>query len=154
MLWESTALVTHFTRHAPTSGLYGQSPFEAAKVDEWIAFNQSVLGKQLVDHVFTNMGHKKASDSEMSAIKKTLNETLAILDKHLDGKSFMVGNGLTIADIVVAGTLSVHYQTAFDASYYDKYPDVLSWLERIVNLPSFVRRFGYLKKPFVDAAPV
>ena len=66
----------------------------------------------------------------------------------------MVGNGLTIADVVVAGTLSVHYQTLFDASYYENYPDVCSWLERIVNLPSFVRRFGYLKKPFVDAAPV
>lgn len=28
------------------------------------------------------------------------------------------------------------------------------WLERILNLPSVVRRFGYMKKPFVDSAPV
>jgi glutathione S-transferase len=38
-----------------------------------------------------------------------LNDNLTILDNYLEGKSFLVGNGLTIADVVVAGTLSVHY---------------------------------------------
>ena len=60
-------------------------------------------------------------------------------------KAFLVGDNLTLADIIVASPLAVPYQTTFGAEFY-KMGSVASWLERIVNLPSFVRRHGYCKK--------
>ena len=76
-----------------------------------------------------------------------------MLDNCLEGKAFLVGNSLTVADVVVAGFLSAHYQLTFDAKTHNKFENLCQWLERILNLPSFVRRFGYMKKPFADAAP-
>ena len=45
LLFESTAIATHFIRHAPNSGLYGQTLFQQAQCDEWIAFTQCTLSK-------------------------------------------------------------------------------------------------------------
>ena len=104
----------------------------------------------MMNHAMGYFGHREKNSDD----KKTLWASFKVLDDYLDGKHFLVGNSLTIADIVVAATLSVVYQTEFDQATHDKYPELGAWLERTVNLPSFVRRFGYLKKPFADAAPV
>jgi glutathione S-transferase len=40
LIFESSAVATYFARCASKSGLYGQTPFQQAKVDEWIAWNQ------------------------------------------------------------------------------------------------------------------
>merc|ERR1712147_129787 len=100
------------------------------------------------------LGHTQPSADAKKEMKKNFDGSLKMLGTYLDGKSFMVGNSLTIADVVVAGFLSVPYQVMFDAKTHDKYDNLCPWLERILNLPSFVRRFGYMKKPFVDSAPV
>lgn len=43
IICETAAIATYFCRCAPASGLYGQSPFQSAKVDEWVAWNQNLL---------------------------------------------------------------------------------------------------------------
>lgn len=96
------------------------------------------------------LGHSSPSDEKKKESQKNFNGTLKMMDDALEGKSFLVGNGLTVADIVVAGFLSVPYQVMFDAKTHSQYENLCSWLERILNLPSFVRRFGYMKKPFAD----
>ena len=39
-LFESEAIVHHFARMNPGAGLHGSSPFEAAKISDWIAWCQ------------------------------------------------------------------------------------------------------------------
>ena len=53
---------------------------------------------------------------------------------------------MTLADVAAAAALSIPYQTTFGSEFFTKLPAVAAWLERIVGLPSFVRRFGYVKK--------
>lgn len=49
---------------------------------------------------------------------------------------------------MLAAPLTIPYQTWFGEEFYKKCPKTAAWLERVVNLPSFVRRFGYIKKAY------
>ena len=91
-------------------------------------------------------GHFTGADIDQDKVKDFMN-AVRVIERYLaDGdKSFMVGNTLTIADVVLAGLLSLPYQLSFGSEFFEKMPNAAAWLARIVGLPSFVRRFGYIK---------
>ena len=60
---------------------------------------------------------------------------LRVLELHLDGREWLVGNHPTIAD--VANYAYIAHAPEGDVSL-DNYPNVLSWLRRIEALPGFV----------------
>jgi len=74
-----------------------------------------------------------------------LKQQVERVEKQLKGKSFLVGNTLTIADVAVACSLIVPFQTVFDSKYRKAQPNVSEWFEKCMGLPSFVRRLGYIK---------
>ena len=76
--------------------------------------------------------------SNLKAACKTLNT-------HLADQYYLAGDNLTVADILAAGYLTLAFQTVLDAGFRKSMKDISEWFERIVGLPSFVRRFGYIK---------
>jgi len=57
---------------------------------------------------------------------------------------------------MLAAILSIPYQVTWGSEFFDKYETTAEYLDRIVGLPSFVRRFGYVKRngfTAVQAAP-
>ena len=63
----------------------------------------------MIDVLMFTLGHSNPSDATKKEMQKTFDATLKMLDNVLDDKSFLVGNGLTVADVVVACYLSAHY---------------------------------------------
>lgn len=53
-----------------------------------------------------------------------LNRALEYLDKEFEGKSFLVGSSLTLADIVVGEDLGIVYAMILDEPYRNKYPNL------------------------------
>ena len=145
MLWESGAIARHFARQAPASGLLGQSAFETAKVDEWVAFAQSKVWVALMPVVKAALGHTIIKADEFTAGVKELKAVCKVLNDHLKDKHFLVGDNLTIADVVVSCSLIVAYQTVLDAGFRKGFAAVSEWFQKCMGLPSFVRRLGYIK---------
>jgi len=97
-----------------------------------------------------------------------LKSNLKVLNNHLNGKHFLVGESLTIADVGIACALSYFMGTVLGAGERKAFVNVVNWFERCTSLPSFIRRMGYVKmtekafRPFdknakvepVKAAPV
>ena len=50
-----------------------------------------------------------------------------VLNDHLKDKHFLVGNNLTIADVVAACSLIMAYQTVLDAGFRKGMPAVTEW---------------------------
>ena len=144
-IFESSAVATYFARCAPASGLYGQTPFQQAKVDEWISWNQFLWADSL-PAFYGVFGHKEMPQAQFTEVMKKLKEHMKILNSYLDGKYYLVGDNITIADIMVAMYLSVPFQALFDAGYRKAaIPHATEWFERIVSLPSVVKTCGYIK---------
>ena len=62
-------------------------------------------------------------------------EALAVLDEHLAGRSFLVGERCTIADVSVFAYTHVAPDAGYDLA---RYPAVAAWLERVRDEPGFV----------------
>jgi glutathione S-transferase len=60
---------------------------------------------------------------------------LGVLESHLDGRDWLVGNNPTIAD--VANYAYIAHAPEGDVTL-DNYPNVRTWLGRIETLPGFV----------------
>ena len=145
LIFESATIAKYFAKCAPASGLLGQSVFETAKVDEWISFTQGSVWPAVMPVIKAALGHVITKQDVFSADVAKLKAVVKVINTHLSDKHFLVGDNLTIADVVVACALIMPFQTVLDAGFRKGMPAVSEWFERCVGLPSFVRRVGYVK---------
>jgi glutathione S-transferase len=68
---------------------------------------------------------------------------LGVLDAHLAGRSFLVGEGVTIADIDIYGVAAYAEQAGHDLGAV---PNVAAWMRRIEALPGFLAADACLPK--------
>jgi glutathione S-transferase len=57
------------------------------------------------------------------------------MERHLDGRKFLVGKGLTLADIALYAYTHVADEGGFDL---EPYPAVRTWLEQVASEPGHV----------------
>ncbi len=78
-----------------------------------------------------------SSPKKTEAAKKEISNAATILDNHLKDKQWIVGNRVTLADIVYAVTLSGAFKTVFGPEFREKFPHLTAWFLRAVNEPQF-----------------
>ncbi|CUR45260.1 glutathione S-transferase family protein [Alloalcanivorax xenomutans] len=66
---------------------------------------------------------------------KAGNEALAVMDRHLSTRTFMVGERYSIADIALYAYTHEAHEGGFDLSLY---PHVQAWLDRVCGQPGHV----------------
>lgn len=129
---DSTAILVYLaTRYAPGKWL-PQDPAGAAEVQRWLSVASGLVAfgpaaARLVT-VF------KASLDADEAIARS-HALLAVLQRVLAGRSWLVGTQPTIADVAIY-TYVAHAPEGNVS--LDAYPDVRAWLARIEALPGFV----------------
>jgi len=64
---------------------------------------------------------------------------LEVMEKHLTGRRFFVGEQYTIADIALYGYTHVAHEGGFELS---RFPSVNAWLERVSRQPGHVTMSG------------
>jgi glutathione S-transferase len=60
---------------------------------------------------------------------------LDAVERHLAGRGWLVGDGMTIADISLYAYTHVAHEGGFDLG---RYPAILSWLARVAGQPGHV----------------
>jgi len=76
-----------------------------------------------------------AQREQMPIKRKAGNEALKLMDEHLNGREWFVGDSITLADICLFAYTHVADEADFDLELY---ANVVSWMERIMSLPNFV----------------
>jgi glutathione S-transferase len=110
-----------------------QDPFQRAQVSQWLLFEQ--------ERVMNGIGSARfriltGRSPELLPARLELGRTaLEMLQDHLDGRRFLVGDACSIADLANFA----YSHVAADAGYeLDSYPAVAAWLERVSALPRFI----------------
>jgi len=73
--------------------------------------------------------------SQMPLKRKLGNEALQLMDSHLKGREWFVGDALSLADICLFAYTHVADEADFDLALY---PNVIEWMERIMTQPGHV----------------
>ena len=159
IIFSRLAISAHIARMNPGCGLLGSSPFEEAKVNEWMAWCSSSFLPHVKEAVYPILGQGGKVDTKKfnEGVKKA-KELAKVLDTYLKGKQFLVGSKITLADLYLANSMTLSFQTIFDAGFRKAMPNMAKWFETITATPSFVKRFGIIKacakalKPFDGSA--
>jgi glutathione S-transferase len=133
-LGESGAILWFFgegTRFVP------DDPYERAQVLQWMFFEQYQLEPTIAVVRFwvAYSGRPEEFAPERPAKTKAGVRALRRLDAQLDGKSFVVGDTFTLADIALYGYTHVAEEGGFSL---EPYPAVRAWLERVASQPGHV----------------
>ncbi len=74
-------------------------------MDQWIDFNQTAINPQLYPVIKGVFGWGAIDQTVFNDAVKELKQNVTILNVALQGKDYLVGNHLTVADLVVMNSL-------------------------------------------------
>jgi len=141
-LTESNAIAKYFARMAASKDLCGSSFFQAAQVDSWIDFCSHDLELPVSMWYYPIMGLIPADAGIAKKAEGDVTRALNVLEAHLSDKTYLVGHGITLADITIASTLVYPFKFVADAKYRAAFPNVIRWFNTCVNQKEFLVVIG------------
>jgi glutathione S-transferase len=107
-----------------------------AEVCRWLIYEQSDVMPMIGGLRFRLVTGRWSRETEEARRRHAgAHEVLGILDRHLTGRSFLVGDRYSIADIAVFAYAHVADEAGVDTSGY---PHFRAWLDRVRAQPGFV----------------
>jgi len=140
VLWESNAILVYLASKRPQSGMWPSDPRDQANVLRWLFWesahwdaasigmvvyekrSKGVLGRGAPDPAFIARG-------EQNFVRFA-----AVLDDSLRGRTWLVGEHVTIADFSVAGLMPAAQGLGLSLA---RYPDIVRWYEGLASLPAW-----------------
>lgn len=114
------------------SAYWPVEPYAQAQVMQWLFFEQYSHEPNIATPRFwlkTKVLADTPFNRELLAQKQRAgNQALAVMNEHLSGRRFFVGESYTIADIGLYAYTHVAGEGGFDLS---QFPAVVSWLQRV-----------------------
>ena len=129
---ESNAILLYLaegSRFLPTD------PVERAHVHQWLFFEQNLLEPNAGSARFWHLtGRESQQPGAFAQRLQAGKDALAILDRGLTGKEFLVEGNCTVADIALYAYTHVAHEAGIDMSAY---PAIAPWLERVEGTDGF-----------------
>jgi glutathione S-transferase len=144
---ESNAILCYLAEGTP---YLPQDRFERAQVMQWLFFEQSYVEPQIGSLRYWTLTGKLAKRSEDAVAGKRASSlrALAVLERHLARRTFLVGERYTIADMAVYAYAAHAEEAGLDPA---PYPAFRAWISRIEAQPGFLReRFPYSIDPYAS----
>jgi glutathione S-transferase len=125
---------------ADGSALVPEDRFERADMLRWMFFEQYNHEPNVATLRFwlAFVGEARLSDLQRALLpgkREAGGAALRLMDEHLAGRGFFVGDRLSLADVSLYAYTHVAEEGGFDL---DAYPAVRGWLERVASAPGFV----------------
>lgn len=130
-LWESNAIVRYLADAYPRAGFSPSGAQEAGLAGQWMDWSATSLYSDIVSTCFMGLIRTPAAQRDAAAIAaaaERVGQRLKVLDAHLAGRNFILGDELTTADIPV-GAMMYRYFTLPIAR--PSLPAVEAWYGRL-----------------------
>ena len=122
----------------------GQSEDERLEVLRWILFDNHKFTSHFASYRFMKSFGASAPDPVvMNWLRGRIDNAFGIVDKHLAGRDFMVGQAPTIADLSLSGYLFYPVQET-GVEVDSRFPNIAAWLKRVQALPGWADPYAIL----------
>jgi len=139
-IWESMA-INFYLAEKYDNGLQPKSPETRGEAIQWAFWAMTEAESDLLVHLFHRVLYpeEKRDSTKAEAAAKALQKPLAILDKALEGKDYLVENRFTVADLNVASIFSYGRFARLDMKSFE---NVSRWLKACMSRPAFNKGTG------------
>jgi glutathione S-transferase len=134
VLTESVAIVLYLAEKYLHKGLVPTDLKQRAQVNRWLLFTATELEQPLwriSRHTALYPEHLRLP-AEVSLARQDFTDMAAVMEAHMQGRKFIVGDTLTVADIVGAYTLD----WANEAQLLDDFPQLLGYMQGMYARPN------------------
>lgn len=135
-IFEANAIARYIARLGKGT-LYGSNDFEAGQIEQFITWSASDIELPGSVWIYPILGYIQNNSIATQKAKGDVRKALDYLNKHLLTRTFLVGNRVTVADIVVALSLFYLYQKVLDLGFRKQYVNTNRWFLTVVNQPEF-----------------
>jgi glutathione S-transferase len=138
VLTESAAIVMYLAEKYRDKGLLPADLKLRAQVYRWVMFAMTELEQPLwrIARHTTLYPEDKRLPADIALARQDFIDMAAVLDRHMEGRLFIVGDGMTIADCVTAYLMD----WANELHLIDHLPQLSAYLERMYARPTAPER--------------
>ncbi|MCA9594526.1 MAG: glutathione S-transferase family protein [Myxococcales bacterium] len=139
VLTESRVIEQYLASKKPESGLWPKEGRDRFDVNRWAMWDASHFSPALGTIAFEKLikpmvGGGDPNEGKIRDAEASFAQFAKVLDGHLQGRDWLVGDCITVADFTVAASLT--YAGPCGVSL-DPYPNLKSWMGRISELPAW-----------------
>jgi glutathione S-transferase len=133
VLTESVAIVVYLAEKYPDKGLLPANVRERAEVNRWLLFTATELEQPLwrMARHTSLYPEEQRLPADVAIARGEFKDMAAVLEKHMTGRRFVVGDRVTVADFVLAYTLD----WANENHLLDELPTLRAYMERMYARP-------------------
>ena len=145
VLYETSAIAAYVDEVFAGPKLTPEDPRQRARMNQWISNLNAYFYPEMIFHV----GHERlvypelgipGNDLIVQRALPNVTRALEVMEKELaDGRPFVVGDALTMADFFLLPTLFAFALTPEGRDLMPRFPAVQRWDARMDVLPSVVR---------------
>jgi len=141
-LFESNA-IAYYVANDQLRG--GKDPVAQSQVLQWLNFADSDILPASCTWVFPCLGIMQFNKSATERAKEDIKKAMTALNEHLLHHTYLVGERVTVADVVVACTMVSLYQNVLDPGFRKPFGNVNRWFTTIINQPQVKKVIGSVK---------
>jgi elongation factor 1-gamma len=136
----------------PGSNLLGRDNKERAEIVQWISF-ASTHDTPAGLWVYPILGYMPFNKLFYTTAVDTIKKAMGTLDRYLQTRTFLVGDRVTLADIIVGSLFNPLYKLVLGPEHRDAFKNLNRWYRTIANQEEFKSVWGEFTWASVEAKP-
>lgn len=134
-IFDSNAILLYL---ADKLGVLNGRPEDRGELLSWLMWIASGLGPYSGQAVHFQLMAPEKPAYAVNRYRREAERHYQVLDDHLSGREWIVGQGYSIADIAAWGWIDRHTRVLGENAL-DAYPNIRAWLERVDSRPAVER---------------
>jgi len=147
IVWESHAILRYLAARHGAAKFWSDDPAVRARVDGWMDWSQTALQPDFLIGVFWGFYRTPEDKRNWPAIRGSLARCASHfgrLERLLEGRTFLLGEALTLADITAGTSLYRYFELEIERP---QLPQVERWYRTLQQRPAFAE---HVMIPFAE----
>jgi len=155
MIYESLAIAEYIARQSEShsAAIVGRTAMEEAQIQQWALIASTSVWPQSMPIAYNTLGFAYDSAKYADAVK-SVKDLAKMINNSLAGKTFLVGNRFSLADVTLFVSLIVPFSFVLDAGFRKAMPNISSWFERCAAQSAVMNVCGNIKMCEKSMKPV
>ncbi|KAL3470509.1 glutathione S-transferase [Aspergillus californicus] len=139
-LWESGAIIQYLVEQYDKEGTLSYATFpHKHHISQWLHFQMSGQGPYYGQAAWFCHFHPVTDEAAKTRYKNEIKRVLSVLNRHLKGRQYLVGDKCTVADLsFVTWDLMIPWIFGEETEAIEiqkNYPDYYAWHQRLISRP-------------------